>query len=67
MVPSKSQTKAAVKKKIDGSDDAARFNLTTSAVWKYRVVSGARLCRYKSSLDYWSKAVWSIPHHELLL
>ena len=60
-VPSKSQTKAAVKKKIDSSDDAARFdNISNLEVqgsfWRQGCVG-------RSSLDYWSKAVWSFPSH----
>ena len=60
-MPSKSQAKAAVKRKVDESEDAARSNSIGNLemqgrFWRQGCESGA-------ALDYWSKAVWALPSH----
>ena len=55
----KSQAKAAVKRKINNSDNHARFDQLSSLEMQGRYWRQG--CTDNHTLDYWSKAVWSLP------
>ena len=60
-VSSKSQAKAAVKKKIYGIEDKALFdNIVALEVQGCFRRQG---CEDTSTMDYWSTAVWALPSH----
>ena len=58
---SKSQVKATIKRKVDESENAARYdNISNLEVkgWFWR-----QGCVGNTTLDYWSRAVWALPSH----
>ena len=60
-VPSKSQAKAAVKKKIYAIEDTALFDNIAALEVQGRFRRQG--CEDTSTMDYWSTAVWALPSH----
>ena len=58
---SKSQVKAAVKRKVDESENAARSN--NISILEVQGRFWRQGCAGSATLDYWSKAVWALPSH----
>lgn len=60
---SKSQAKAAVKRMVDESENAARSGNISNLEVQGRFWRQG--CIHSTSLDYWSMAIWDLPWHTI--